>query len=450
MTHDTAASDRRRYRQVLRTRPDRDGGRHARRLRPRRLHTPGASAPPRTPPTRRASRRRRCAPASAAETRSPSPTFNPLRSSWTSAPAAVSMSCCPPGGSDPQASPTAWMPALTCSTLARANAAKAGVANAQFLHGRIEAIPLPDGHVDVIISNCVINLSADKARVLAEAFRVLRPGGRLGISDMIADDGIDAGRLADAEQRSGCISGTLTVPRYRDMLTAAGFGDITITATHPAGGGVHSAIIRAARPTAPARNHASNAAGPWPSSARGDHADDSRPLDRRVGHLPGRHGRGQRHLRDPRAPLGRVPGRPARRAQLRRRRRSTQMSSAGSRPPLSPTGASTPESWSTPSTFGQPAAMASAGGSWPPSSGLPRSPGSGPSSPASSPRTPLASPSIRQPGSGPSEPASESAAITAGGATWSSSSGAAQPSKSGCGTCAPAVGETTLLRQPRR
>ncbi len=135
--------------------------------------------------------------------------------------------------------------------LARANAAQAGVANARFLHGRIEAIPLPDQHVDVIISNCVINLSADKARVLAEAFRVLRPGGRLGISDMIADDGIDPGRLADAEQRSGCISGTLTAPRYREMLRAAGFGDITITTTHPAGGGVHSAIIRAARPTAP-------------------------------------------------------------------------------------------------------------------------------------------------------------------------------------------------------
>ncbi len=100
--------------------------------------------------------------------------------------------------------------------LARANAAEAGVANAEFLHGHIEDIPLPDGHVDVVISNCVINLSADKPRVLAEAFRVLRPGGRLGISDVIADDGIDAAQLADAEQRVGCVNGTLTrraVPR---------------------------------------------------------------------------------------------------------------------------------------------------------------------------------------------------------------------------------------------
>src|SRR5260370_12743370 len=106
--------------------------------------------------------------------------------------------------------------------LARANADRAGIANARFLQGRIEDIPLPDRHVDVIISNCVINLSADKARVLAEACRVLRPGGRLGISDMTADDGIGLAQLADAEQRTGCLSGTLTVPQYRSLLHAAG------------------------------------------------------------------------------------------------------------------------------------------------------------------------------------------------------------------------------------
>ena len=132
--------------------------------------------------------------------------------------------------------------------LARANAAMAGATNARFLHGHIEDIPLPDGQLDVIISNCVINLSADKARVLAEAFRVLRPGGRLGISDVTADEGADPGQLADAEQWVGCISGTLTQPRYLDLLQAAGFTGISITNTHTAGAGLHSAIIQAAKP----------------------------------------------------------------------------------------------------------------------------------------------------------------------------------------------------------
>ena len=134
--------------------------------------------------------------------------------------------------------------------LARANAAAAGVTNARFLHGHIEDIPLPAGHMDVVISNCVINLSTDKPRVLAEAFRVLRPGGRLGVSDVIADENTDPAELAGAEQRVGCLNGALTQPEYRDLLLAAGFTAIIITPTHQAEPGLHSAIIQAAKPGA--------------------------------------------------------------------------------------------------------------------------------------------------------------------------------------------------------
>ncbi len=132
-------------------------------------------------------------------------------------------------------------------SLARANAARAGITNARFLHGHIENIPLPDAQVDVVISNCVINLSADKPRVLAEAFRVLRPGGRLGISDVTADDGIDTDQLAQAEQRAGC-GGTLIQEQYRDLLLSVGFAGISVTSTHQAGEGLYSAIIQATKP----------------------------------------------------------------------------------------------------------------------------------------------------------------------------------------------------------
>jgi 2-polyprenyl-3-methyl-5-hydroxy-6-metoxy-1,4-benzoquinol methylase len=138
-------------------------------------------------------------------------------------------------------------------TLARENATQAGVTNAEFLHGHIEDIPLPGGHVDVVISNCVINLSADKPRVLAETFRVLRPGGRLGISDVIADDGLGPAQRAEAEQQAGCTTGTLTAAGYRRLLLASGFTSIQITATHDTGPGLHSAIIQATRPAAPPR-----------------------------------------------------------------------------------------------------------------------------------------------------------------------------------------------------
>lgn len=129
--------------------------------------------------------------------------------------------------------------------LARANAAEAGVATARFLHGYIESVPLPDDQVDVVISNCVINLSADKASVLAEAFRVLRPGGRLGITDIIADDGGD--RIATDDQ-ADCLAGALTELEYHELLSAAGFTSIRIIVTRSAGDGLNSAIVQAVKP----------------------------------------------------------------------------------------------------------------------------------------------------------------------------------------------------------
>jgi L-amino acid N-acyltransferase YncA len=122
----------------------------------------------------------------------------------------------------------------------------------QFLLGHIEDIPLPDGQVNVVISNCVLNLSADKPRALAEAFRVLRPGGRIGISDVIASDEADPGQRAEAERLTGCTTGTLTADEYRDLLLAVGFTAVRIRVTHDAGLGVRSAIVQAARPAAPA------------------------------------------------------------------------------------------------------------------------------------------------------------------------------------------------------
>jgi SAM-dependent methyltransferase len=132
--------------------------------------------------------------------------------------------------------------------LARANARQAGAQNVEFLRGQIEAIPLPDGSVDVIISNCVINLSADRAAVFAECFRVLRPGGRLGISDILADDHLTPPQQIQRGGQVGCIAGAPSFAEYRDGLTRAGFTGVSITTTHQVGDGVHAAIIRAVRP----------------------------------------------------------------------------------------------------------------------------------------------------------------------------------------------------------
>ena len=133
-------------------------------------------------------------------------------------------------------------------TLARANATKAGAVNVEFLKGEIEAIPLPEQAVDVVISNCVINLSTDKPAVLAEMFRVLVPGGRIGISDVVAEDHMTEADRAEAGSYVGCIAGALSRSEYLDGLTAAGFTDASVTFTNEAAPGMHSAIIRAVKP----------------------------------------------------------------------------------------------------------------------------------------------------------------------------------------------------------
>jgi SAM-dependent methyltransferase len=132
--------------------------------------------------------------------------------------------------------------------LALANAAKAGATNVEFLKGTIEAIPLPAATVDVVISNCVINLSVDKPAVFAETFRVLVPGGRIGVSDVVADDRLTPRQRGERGDYVGCIAGALSFAEYRAGLTAAGFTDVEITPTHSVADGMHSAIIRARKP----------------------------------------------------------------------------------------------------------------------------------------------------------------------------------------------------------
>jgi SAM-dependent methyltransferase len=131
--------------------------------------------------------------------------------------------------------------------LARRNAIDAGVANVGFLKGYIEEIPLPDETVDVVISNCVINLSVDKPRVFAEIHRVLRPGGRIGISDIVAQDHLSPGERAERGDWVGCIAGALSYAEYRAQLEDAGFSDITLEPTHQATDGMDSVIIRASK-----------------------------------------------------------------------------------------------------------------------------------------------------------------------------------------------------------
>jgi arsenite methyltransferase len=132
--------------------------------------------------------------------------------------------------------------------LARANAAEAGATNVEFVKGYLEDIPLPDASVDVVISNCVINLAADKRVVLAEAARVLRPGGRFAVSDVIADSDMDDATRSDMQAWTGCVAGALTETEFRDLLTAAGLIDVEIRHSHRVHEHAGSAIVRARKP----------------------------------------------------------------------------------------------------------------------------------------------------------------------------------------------------------
>ena len=132
--------------------------------------------------------------------------------------------------------------------LAREHARQADAHNVEFLRGQIEAIPLPDGSADVVISNCVINLSTDRPAVFAESFRVLRPGGRLGITDILGEDHLTSAHRTERGAGAGCIAGAPSFAEYRAGLAGGGFAAISITATHQVADGLHAAIIRAARP----------------------------------------------------------------------------------------------------------------------------------------------------------------------------------------------------------
>jgi arsenite methyltransferase len=135
--------------------------------------------------------------------------------------------------------------------LARQNAAESGVANVHFLKGVIERIPLAASSVDVIISNCVINLSVDKPAVMMEMARVLRPGGRIGISDVVAEDQLTPGERTERGSYVGCIAGALSKSEYEALLDAAGFEQVSVEFTHQVADGMHGAIVKAVRTSQP-------------------------------------------------------------------------------------------------------------------------------------------------------------------------------------------------------
>lgn len=132
--------------------------------------------------------------------------------------------------------------------LARRNAKTAGASNVEFLRGEIEAIPLPEASVDVVISNCVINLSVDKPRVFREIARVLRPGGRVGVTDVVAEDRLSPAERAARGSYAGCIAGALSVSEYERGLREAGLDGVSIVFTHQVADGLHAAIVKARKP----------------------------------------------------------------------------------------------------------------------------------------------------------------------------------------------------------
>ncbi|TNM60410.1 MULTISPECIES: arsenite methyltransferase [Actinomycetes] len=134
--------------------------------------------------------------------------------------------------------------------LARTNATAAGVSNVEFREGTIEALPFDDASIDVVISNCVVNLSTDKPAVLAETYRVLAPGGRVGISDVVAEDDVTPDQRAERGSYVGCIAGALSRGEYLEGLAAAGFTDASVDFTHEVAPGLHGAIVKATKPTA--------------------------------------------------------------------------------------------------------------------------------------------------------------------------------------------------------
>jgi arsenite methyltransferase len=143
--------------------------------------------------------------------------------------------------------------------LAQRNAAEAGATNVEWLKGQIEAIPLPAASIDVVISNCVVNLAADKAAVFREIARVLKPGGRIGIADVVADDSLSPADRAERGSYAGCVAGALSFSEYEAGLGAAGLTDVSIQVTQSSGKGINSAIVRATR--------SADAATPSPSAA---------------------------------------------------------------------------------------------------------------------------------------------------------------------------------------